>query len=117
MTNLAIPSSGDVQAAYWNGPLTRKEAQNVFDEYAQVLTNVSNQTTAMNMTISFLCERFGIKPEDVASWIRRKAAEQMAEAQKNPQFRPVSPAALDPQEASPEAVPSPVTDAPSSPQS
>jgi hypothetical protein len=77
-----IPNSGDVQAAYWNGPLTRKEAQNVFDEYAGVLQTQGNQVMAMNMTLSFLMEKLGYKPEEVAAWIKVKAAEQMAAAEK-----------------------------------
>lgn len=72
--NVQVPTSGDVQAAYWNGPLTRKEAQQVFDENAEVIQAQGQAIMAMNMTISFLMERFGFKPEEVAAWIKEKFA-------------------------------------------
>lgn len=62
-----------VAAAYWNGGLTREEAQRVFDEYGKVMTMQGNAIVRLDMCLAFLCEKFGFKPEDVEIWAQEKA--------------------------------------------
>lgn len=60
-------------AAYWNGGLTRTEAQKVFDEYGAAIQGLGKAMAQLDMTMAYLADKFGIKPEDVTNWITEKA--------------------------------------------
>ncbi len=65
----------DAQAAYWNAPITRADAQNVFDEYAGVLVKMQEQVLKHEFLTGFLMAKFNVTPEEVQTWMNAKAAE------------------------------------------
>jgi hypothetical protein len=62
-----------VVAAYWQGSLTRAEAQKIFDEYGATITAQGKALIQQDLAIAYLCEQFGITPEDVTKWAQEKA--------------------------------------------
>lgn len=64
-----------VAAAYWQGALTRQEAQKVFDEYGAAIQGLGKAMAQLDMSMAYLAEKFGIKPEDVTNWIAEKATQ------------------------------------------
>lgn len=72
----------NVAAAYWQGPLTRAEAQKVFDEYAATFRRQATALTQQDMCIAYLCEKFGVTPDDVMKWAEEKVKQ--AEATPEP---------------------------------
>jgi hypothetical protein len=73
-----IYTSGDVQAGYWLGSITRKEAQGVYDEFANAIGATQGTVMKLDAAIAFLFEKFGISPEEVSAWLTKKAAESEA---------------------------------------
>jgi len=77
------------QAAYWQGPLRRNEAQKIFDEYGAAIQSQAQGLIHLDLIISYLMDKFEIKPEEVTEWIQKKqkevaekvAAKQTAEGQ------------------------------------
>lgn len=59
-------------AMYWQGPLTRAEAQKVFDETAQVIKAHHDVITKLDAIMTFLAERAGVKAEEVNEWMKEK---------------------------------------------
>lgn len=57
------------QAKYWNGYITRVEAQKVFDETAQVINAQAMAMQKFDAAISCLAEKLGVTPADVNAWI------------------------------------------------
>jgi hypothetical protein len=74
-TNSGSMNVGDVQAAYWNSPLSRTEAQNIFDDYARAIAGQGETIVKVDAAIAFLFDRFGIKPEEFQAWLAKKAEE------------------------------------------
>lgn len=70
-----IYSSGDVQAAYWLGTITRKEAQSVYDEFASAIGGLQSTLLKLDAAIAFLFEKYQIDPADFTAWFEKKAAE------------------------------------------
>ena len=58
---------------YWESFITRAEAQKVYDEQAGVISAQAMAITKLDTCLAFLCEKFGIKPEDVQKWAEQKA--------------------------------------------
>lgn len=71
----------NVAAAYWQGPITRAEAQKIFDEYGRAISDQAMAITKLDMCLAYLCEKFGVKPEDVQKWAEEKAALAAANAE------------------------------------
>jgi hypothetical protein len=82
----------ETQAAYWNGPLSRKEAQKTFDDYAkiikQLLADVHGNAEAnppqegligliakLDMTLAFLADKMGVTPQEFQAYMNKKVAE------------------------------------------
>lgn len=63
----------NIQAAYWNGPITRKEAQAVFDDYGRAISAQALAITKVDMVIAYLCDKFGVTPEEIQNWAEAKA--------------------------------------------
>lgn len=72
-----------IQAKYWNGFVTRTEAQKVFDETAQVVNAQAVALQKMDAVISFIAEKLGITAADIQAWITAKA-EKAAETAPSP---------------------------------
>lgn len=72
-------STGDTQAAYWNSPLSRKEAQDVFDQYGSALTGLSTATLRLDAAVAFLMERLGVTPEEFQAWVEKHSAQPESE--------------------------------------
>lgn len=70
----AVNMPENVAAAYWQGSVTRAEVQKVFDEYAQAISQQAIAITKLDMCLAYLCEKFGVKPEDVQKWAEEKAS-------------------------------------------
>lgn len=85
----------NVQAGYWLGPLTRKEAQSVFDEYAQALSSQVQEVMKLKAIISYIMQRFNITAEEIEQWVAQEVAlvkakdfakvNEMKDALENPQ--------------------------------
>lgn len=92
-------------ARYWEGPLTRAEAQKVFDETAQVIQQSQQTIMKIDMVLALLVEKSGCSTEEIQLWmnerVKKIAAEQAAKQAQAPQAQP-------PQEAT-EAQPALVT--------
>lgn len=71
-----------VQAKYWNGFITRVEAQKVFDEQLQVISRQAEALAKFDAAISCVAEKVGITPAIVNEWVAQKvaAAQQAQEA-------------------------------------
>jgi hypothetical protein len=68
-------NSGDVQAAYWLGFISRKEAQSVYDEFASAIGNQGGELRKLALSVSFLLEKFNITSDEFKAWIEAKATE------------------------------------------
>lgn len=64
-----------VQANYWGGPISRAEAQKVFDEYGKVINTQLMAVQKLDTCISFLMEKFSVTIEDVNKWVAEKVEE------------------------------------------
>ena len=64
-----------VQANYWGGPISRAEAQKVFDEYGKVMNAQLMAVQKLDTCISFLMEKFSVTIEDVNKWVAEKVEE------------------------------------------
>lgn len=70
------PSNPDaVQAFYWNGPLSRKEAQKIFDDLGQACNALMATVTKLDLAVAFLMDRMGVTPQDFAQWHSSKIKE------------------------------------------
>lgn len=73
---------------YWNGPLTRAEAQKVFDETAGVIQKTQETLVKLDMVLAFLVEKSGATTEEIQVWMDERVktmraameAKQVAEA-------------------------------------
>ena len=74
-------TSSDVQAGYWLGNITRKEAQGVYDDFAQAIGAQGGTIMKLDAAVAFLFERLGIPAEDFQTWLKAKA--EAAEAVEN----------------------------------
>jgi hypothetical protein len=63
------------QAKYWNGFITRVEAQKVFDEQLQVISRQAQAMATFDAAISCIAEKVGITPADVNAWVAQKVAD------------------------------------------
>jgi hypothetical protein len=68
-------SPDDMQAIYWNAPIKRLEAQKIFDEFAAAIQAQAQGLIKLDLIISYLMDRFSIKPEEVTAWVEEKKAE------------------------------------------
>jgi energy-converting hydrogenase A subunit M len=83
----------DAGAAYWNGPITRKEVQEVLDVHANIiqalLRDVHGSTETgqdgliaiiakLDMTLAFVMDRLGVSPEEFQKYINAKMEEFLA---------------------------------------
>jgi len=72
------------QAKYWNGFITRVEAQKVFDEQLQVISRQAEALAKFDAAISCIAEKVGITPAIVNEWMAEKvAAAQKAQEEAN----------------------------------
>jgi hypothetical protein len=81
--------SDERAAAYWNGSLSRKEAQKVFDQYAAVINAQAEKQRMMDMMLTYLFEvKLGIPPEEFQAWFKvvEEEAKQRAAADKPAEF-------------------------------
>lgn len=92
-----------VQAKYWNGFITRTEAQKVFDEQGQVITAQAMAIQKLDSVISFMVEKFGVTIDDINKWIMAKQEAMQAAVKVQPVQQP-------PQEAAPNSSPIVLTD-------
>lgn len=63
------------QAKYWNGFITRTEAQKVFDEQQKVIMGLMGTVQKLDTVIAYFGEKFGVKVEDIQAWLKVKADE------------------------------------------
>lgn len=88
-------ASQHAQAAYWNGSLTRAEAQKVFDETAAVVSHHQQTIMKLDMVVAYLVEKAGHTTEQIQEWMneRVKAAQAAQDAAKaaNVQTAPEEP--------------------------
>lgn len=83
-------NSADGNAAYWTGPITRREVQDALDTHANCIKALlgdvhGNQQTGqegivaliakLDCSIAFLYDRLGIKPADFQAYLDSKMAE------------------------------------------
>ena len=62
-----------VQAKYWNGFITRTEAQKVFDDYGQAMMRLNMALSQLDAAVSCIAEKVGVTPEQVGEWLKAKA--------------------------------------------
>lgn len=70
----------DTQAMYWNGAITRAEAQKVFDEISESTKILSAQAGAANMAMAYLFWKLKVDQNEFNEFIKARAA--MANAEK-----------------------------------
>ncbi len=78
-----------IQEKYWNGFITRTEAQKVFDEQAQVIQMQAQAMAKFDAVISCIAEKLGVTAKDVNDWVTQKMKE-AAEAAKANEQKPAS---------------------------
>lgn len=62
----------DAKAAYWLTPITRREAQAVFDEYSSAINTQADMVHKLDFIISYLFEKLNISPEELQAWTAAK---------------------------------------------
>ena len=67
---------------YWNGPLTRAEAQKVFDETAGVIQKTQETLVKLDMVLAFLIEKSGATLDEVQTWMNERVKKIQAETAK-----------------------------------
>lgn len=79
-------------ATYWNGPVSRIEAQKVFDETAGVIKAQGEVITKLDMVLAFLVEKSGFTTEEIQVWMyeRIKAMQKAAQIQEEATLQPPS---------------------------
>lgn len=67
-------------ATYWNGPVSRIEAQKVFDETAGVIKAQGEVITKLDMVLAFLVEKSGHTTAEIQAWMndRMRAMQEAA---------------------------------------
>src|SRR5581483_7996880 len=70
-----------VQAKYWNGFITRTEAQQVFDDQAKVIIRQAEALGKFDAVISCIAEKVGVTPAEVNEWVAKKVKEATAKAE------------------------------------
>ena len=79
MENNATPrcpmTVADVQARFWNGPVTRKEIQAAFDDYTRAAVQMQETIIKLDLTLAYLLERLEVTPEQVQGFVTKKMAE------------------------------------------
>jgi hypothetical protein len=75
MANKVFAGVDDVQAKFWNSPITRLEAQKIFDDFANALVGIKEQLLKLDFAVGYLLEKGGVKPEDVKEFMDRKMVE------------------------------------------
>ena len=64
-----------LQAQYWEGKITRAEAQKIFDEFGEALNATQGQLTALNLTVAYLIKKFDISPDEFKAFVAEKLNE------------------------------------------
>ncbi len=90
-----------VQAKYWNGFITRTEAQKVFDELGQVVQQLRTGVMTMDLVVQMVTEKLGLSHADIEVWCKaemekRKAAHEAANSNHNVPQVPGEPAEQQP---------------------
>lgn len=82
-----------IQAKYWNGFITRTEAQKVFDEIQQVIMAQAAALQRLDAAVSCIAEKLGVTAEDINNWLKTQVekAQKAAEATKAAPPAPVVP--------------------------
>lgn len=62
-------------AVFWNGPVSRKEVQKVFDEYTAFNVQLKEQVMKLDFSISYLMERFEVTPQQMSEYMDKKLVE------------------------------------------
>jgi len=76
MSNLTDHLNVGAQAAnYWLSPMTRQEAQKVFDDYAKVLTDLKETLLKLDFAVGYLLEKSNVQPSDIKEFMDRKMEE------------------------------------------
>jgi ribosomal protein L9 len=79
------PSVDQVQAAYWQGPVTRGEAQQVFDGYAAEFAIVQSKFSILT---AFLFEKLNVTEEELKAFVAKTQAQQAEAQAASPQPEP-----------------------------
>lgn len=66
---------------YWNGPLTRAEAQKVFDETAGVIQKAQETIVKLDLVLAFLVEKSGVPTTEIQTWIDHRVKTMQAAMQ------------------------------------
>ena len=74
-------SAEDLQVEYWKEPITRAEAQTVFDQQAAALNQLRAQVGFLAIAVRFVAERAGVSPEEIQVYAEQKMAEMKALAE------------------------------------
>jgi hypothetical protein len=67
---------------YWSGLITRKEAQDVFDQYSVVLVGLKESQLKFEFVVGYILDRFEVTPAQIQEYMDRKMQEHLA-AQKS----------------------------------
>jgi hypothetical protein len=76
-----IPPVGAYQEHYWRGSPSRKEMQEVLDEYTKHAQSLEAAIRNLDIVVAFLMERSGASPEEVKAFAEKKLAEAQAAQQ------------------------------------
>jgi hypothetical protein len=72
----------DTQAMYWNGAVTRAEAQKALDEMSESIKILSAQAGAVAMAMQYLFWKLKIEKSEFDAFIKLRAADPQAERPK-----------------------------------
>ena len=57
---------------YWDEPITRREVQEAVNQLAENDRVLSMQNDTTNIVMNFLCEKIGVKREEIDKWVAEK---------------------------------------------
>lgn len=83
MPNLIVdPNSSPIQPAfdpYWDKPMTRREAHVLFTKLASNDSELMGMADTAAILLNYLCEKLGVKREDVQSYVDMKTEQLKAQ--------------------------------------
>jgi hypothetical protein len=81
---------------YWNGPLTRAEAQKVFDETAGVIQKTQETLVKLDLVLAFLVEKSGAETTEIQTWMDERVKKMQAKMEAEQQAAATQPVEAEP---------------------
>jgi hypothetical protein len=72
--NPTTSRTDDVMSDYWLSPISRREAQKVFDDISESIKVMSAQESAFSLSMAFVFMKLGVQKEEFEAFIKARVA-------------------------------------------